>query len=415
MSDIRDPRLDPYGKYNGNEIVYVSQALDSAYYKTQEPFTVRLEKAFAQRFGTCFAIAHNSGTTTLLSALAGAGVGAGDEVICPAQSVFMNAATSLGVNAVPVFADIDPDTFNISPADIARKVTPKTKAIFAVHMHGLTADMDPIMEIARQHNLVVIEDSAQCMLGRYKGRLAGTLGHMASFSFENKKHLSSGEGGIVVTNDERMGTITRRTAFNGYRILSAGQPLRQLLPEQFQDPNYERHDTLGWNFRMNEVTAAVALAQLERVDQIVARRQKVAEYFMDAISGCDWMVPQKVGSDYVNSYYTFTLRYKGETALGLTWKDFYNRYKALGGHGFYAGLKVVYKEPAMREKVFLKSGYLPDSVARETDRFNYESGMCPVAEEVQPEMMSFKTNYRNLEEAKQQTKILADLIKSLGG
>ncbi|NQV83548.1 MAG: DegT/DnrJ/EryC1/StrS family aminotransferase [Rhodospirillales bacterium] len=413
MSDISDPRNDPHGKYNGNEIVYVSQVLDSANYRTQEPFTVRFEQAFAKRFGMDFAIAHNSGTTTLLSCLAAAGVGMGDEVICPAQAVLMNAATILYQNAVPVIADIDGETLNIDPADIEKKITNRTKAIFVVHMHGLPADMDPIMAIAEKHGITVIEDTAQCVLGTYKGRLAGTMGHMASFSMESKKHLSTGEGGMVLTNDEHFGTVVRKTAFNGYRAMTAGKPLRQLLPEQFQDPDYERHDTLGLNFRMNEVTAAVGLAQLERIDQIVGRRQQVAEYFMDAISSCDWMVPQKVPDDYVNSYYTFTARYKGKQAIGASWKDFYNKYKAMGGDGFYAGLKVVYSEPMMREKVFLKSGYLPPDQGPEGDRFAYEQGMCPVAEEAQPEMMSFKTNYRDMETAKQQAGILGDLIKDL--
>ena len=218
---------------------------------------------------------------------------------------------------------------------------------------------------------------------------------------------------MVLTNDEHFGTVVRKTGFNGYRAMTAGKPLRQLLPEQFQDPDYERHDTLGLNFRMNEVTAAVGLAQLERIDQIVGRRQQVAEYFMDAISSCDWIVPQKVPDDYVNSYYTFTARYKGKQAIGASWKDFYNKYKAMGGDGFYAGLKVVYSEPMMREKVFLKSGYLSPDQGLEGDRFAYEHGMCPVAEEVQPEMMSFKTNYRDMETAKQQAGILGDLIKDL--
>ena len=161
MNNISDPRNDPTGKYNGNEIVYVSQVLDSANYKNQEPFTVRLETAFAKKFGTKFAIAHNSGTTTLISCLAGVGVGANDEVICPAQAVAMNAASALALNATPVFADIDPNTFNLDPSGLESRITEKTKAIFAVHMHGLPCDMDPIMSIAEKYGIAVIEDSAQ--------------------------------------------------------------------------------------------------------------------------------------------------------------------------------------------------------------------------------------------------------------
>ncbi|MDA8544965.1 DegT/DnrJ/EryC1/StrS family aminotransferase [Alphaproteobacteria bacterium] len=412
--DIIDPRDDKFGKYNGNEIVYVSQALDTGSRSTREPFTLQLESAFKKKFGMKYAISENSGTSTLHTCLAAAGVGAGDEVICPAQTVVMTATTILHQNAIPVFADIDPETLNIDPKDIERKITPKTKAIYAVHMHGLPADMDAIMALAEKHNLVVIEDAAQCVLGVYKGRLAGSIGHMSSFSFENKKHLSAGEGGIVLTNSESYGTTIRKTAFNGYKILSAGQELRQILPSEFQDPNYKRHDTLGWNYRMNEVTAAVALAQVERMDFLVERRQKVAELFYEAIADCDWLKPQLVPEGYVSSYWSFCVLYEGEEAIGLTWKDFYNRFKDAGGNGFYGGLSVVYEELVIKDLQFVKSGYLPPvGDCPYSKFFQWQKGLCPVAERVQPKMMQFKTNYRNMDEAREQALILKELIKSL--
>lgn len=413
-TEIIDPRNDPFGKYNGNEIIYVSQALDSESHKNQKSFTLQLENAFKERFEMKYAISENSGTSTLHTCLAAAGVGAGDEVICPAQTVVMTATTILHQNAVPVFADIDPQTFNIDPKDIERKITSKTKAIYAVHMHGLPADMDPIMLLAKKHNLIVIEDSAQCVLGVYKGRLAGTIGHMSSFSFETKKHLSAGEGGIVLTNDEKLGTVVRKTAFNGYKVLSAGQELRQLLPTEFQDPAYKRHDTLGWNYRMNEITAAVALAQVERIDFLVERRQKAASYFKEAIEGCEWITPQHIPDGYVNTFWTFTTLYNGEVLIGLTWKDFYNKFKELGGHGFYGGHSVVYEEPVIKNLTFIKSGYMPShGPCTYGQVYKYEKGMCPVAETVQPQIMSFKTNYRNLKDAKKQASILKKLILSL--
>lgn len=412
--DIFDPRNDPFGKFNGNEIVYVSQALDSENHSARKPFTIQLEDAFKERFGMKYAISQNSGTSTLHTCLAAAGVGAGDEVICPAQTVVMTATTILHQNAVPIFADLDPRTLNIDPKDIERKITPKTKAIYAVHMHGLPADMDSIMEIAEKHNIVVIEDSAQCVLGLYKGRLAGTIGHMSSFSFENKKHLAAGEGGIVLTDNENMGTVVRKTAFNGYKVLTAGQAMRQLLPAEFQDPAYKRHDTLGYNYRMNEVTAAVALAQVERMSDLVERRQEVAKYFMKAVEGCDWITPQYVPEGYTNTFWTFATLYTGEEKIGLNWKGFYNKFKEVGGHGFYGGHSVVYEEPVIKELTFLKSGYIPDhGPCNYATAYKYEKGMCPVAERIQPLIMSFKTNYRNLEEAKKQASILKRLIEHI--
>jgi perosamine synthetase len=406
------PSSNPYGKYIGNELKYVTQVLDSENpERKKSSFVGRLEKAFAARFGRRHAIAHNSGTSTLHTCLAAANVGAGDEVITPAHTVIMNSFAVLHQNAIPVFADIDPDTFNINPREIERKITSRTKAIIVVHMHGLPADMDPIMEIAKKHGLYVIEDSAQCVLGKYKGRLVGAIGHMASFSFETKKHLSAGEGGMVVTDDEVLATKIRKTGGLGYKTLSAGESLRQILPTDFQDPNYKRHDSLGWNYRMNELTAAVALAQLERIDFLVFRRRQIAAFYLEALEGCGWIVPQKVPKGFEHSYWTFTVRYEGEKAHRLKWKEFYNLYKNNGGDGFYGGLSVPYLEPVMQNKPFLKS-YLPDcDIYR--GAFDYMNGCCPVAEAIQPKMMQFKTNYRNLEVARQKAEILRDTIREV--
>ena len=349
----------PGSKYGGNELYYIAQVLDWDNYSNQEPFTIRLEKSFAKRFGKKYGIAHNSGTGTLQSCLAAAGVGSDDEVILPAQSVLMNTATTLHQNAIPIFADIDKETFNIDPNDIIKKITPKTKAIQVVHMHGLSADMDPIIKIAKEKNIILIEDSAQCVLGKYKGQLAGTMGDMASWSFETKKHISTGEGGMITTDNANFATIARKNGFNGYRGMSADAPLAKKLPEEFQDPNYKRHDTLGYNYRMNEITAAMGLAQLERIDELVQMRQKCAEYFLDALSSCTWIIPQKVGKDYENSYYTFSARYLGEEVIGKKWKDFWRDFKNIGGDGFYGAVSVSYQEPMVKDEVYFKSGYLP--------------------------------------------------------
>ena len=412
---IEEIKNNPYGKFNGNEIDYVLACLDSENMDSKKnPFVQRLEKKFSEIFNVKYAIAHNSGTSTLHTCLAAAGVGFGDEVISPAQTVVMDATATLHQNAIPVFADIDPETFNIDPKDIEIKITPRTRGIIVVHMHGLPADMDAIMKIAKKHNLFVIEDSAQCVMGKYKGSLAGTIGDMSSFSFETKKHLSSGEGGMVLTNNETYGKTIRRTAFNGYKVLQAGEGLKQLLPDEFQDPHYKRHNTLGWNYRMNEVTAAIVLAQLERIEFLVGRRQKVAKYYLEALDNCNWIIPQKVPEGYENSYWTFTCRFKGEETFGIKWKEFYKRFKANGGHGFYGGLSVVYQEPIFSEAVFLKSRYLPNEEPFKS-AFHYKKLMCPYAEELQPEMMQFKTNYRNLEIAKKQASLLKKTILEIEG
>ena len=407
MNYNKDLTKDPSGKYNGNELSYVMEVLDSENRESRKnPFVGRLEHKFCQVFNSKYAIAHNSGTSTLHSSLAALGVGAGDEVISPVQTVIMCGFATLHQNAIPVFVDVDPNTFNMDPKDIEKKITKRTKAIIAVHMHGLPANMPSIMEISKKYNVPVIEDCAQTVLGKINGKLAGTFGHLSSFSFETKKHLSGGEGGMVITNIKELGTQVRRVAGLGYKTLEAGQALRAILPEEFQSPNYKRHNTLGWNYRMNELTAAVVLAQVERIEKLVLRRRKVAEYYLEALDSCNWIIPQYTPKGYENSWWTFTVRYKGVEKYNFSWKDFWKLYKKNGGDGFYGGLSLTVDEPVMIERPFLKK-YLPNKLCPGIkESFSYQKGNFPVAEELQPQMMQFKCNYRNLEEAKRNASIL---------
>ena len=380
MSDIKN---NPYGKYNGNELDYILEVLDSENMERKSnPYVNRLEEKFSEVFQSKYSIAHNSGTSTLHSCLVAAGVKPGDEVISPAHTVIMNSFVTLYMNAIPVYVDIDPDTFNMDPVDLERKITDKTKAIQVVHMHGNPADMIPIMEIAKYHRIPVIEDSAQCVLGYIHGKLVGTFGDMASWSFENKKHISTGEGGMITTDNEEYGTIIRKHGGLGYKTLEAGQSLRQLLPKDFQNPHYKRHDTVGYNYRMNELTAAVGLGQLERVEFLVERRKKIARMYDEVFENCDYIIPQKVLQGHVNTYWTYTVKYEGDDWFGL-----YNSVKENGGDGFYGGLSIPYQEPVMKS--------YGDIITR-----------CPNAEEVQPKMMQFKCNYRNLDEAQKKLDIL---------
>ncbi len=406
MSCFEEVKSNPNGKHNGNELKYVCNVLNSEDREGRKiPYVGRLEEEFSNVLGSKYAIAHNSGTATLHTCLAAAGVGPGDEVISPAHTVIMCTFAILHQNAIPVYADIEPDTLNIDPDDIERKITDKTKAIIAVHMHGLPCDMTKIMKIAKEHNIVVIEDSAQCVNGYIDGKLAGTLGDMASFSFETKKHLSAGEGGMVTTNNKNFATAIRKIGGLGYKTLAADQALRALLPEEFQNPSYKRHDTVGWNYRMNELTAAVALAQVERVDELVKRRQRVAEFFMEAIRDCDWIIPQKTPDNFIHTYWTFTALYYGDEIISISWRDFWRKYKELGGDGFYGGLSVVYQEPVIYE-----GKYKERITGSEDIEFNH-NGSCPVAEELQPKMMQFKTNYRDIEVARQKAIILKNTIE----
>ena len=228
----------------------------------------RFETVFAERFGVRNAIAVCNGTATMHCCLAAVGVKPGDEVIVPPLTAAATAFCVLHQGAVPVFADIDRRTFNIDPVSIRERITPLTRAIIPVGLYGLSADLDPIMDVAGKHGLSVIEDNAECFLGRYKGRVAGTTGHLASFSLQASKHITCGDGGVVITDDDDLATAVRRFACFGFRIPEG--PGIGVMPKQDRGhPTSLRHDFLGWNYRMSELQAAVALEQAERIDEFL--------------------------------------------------------------------------------------------------------------------------------------------------
>ena len=398
-------------RFGEEEIKYIKEVLDSGLAaSTEGTMNFRLERAFAARFGVRYAITHNSGTSTMHSCLGAAGVGPGDEVIVPALTVISTAMVIIHQNAVPVFADVDPETFNLDPADVARRITPRTKAIIPVHLYGLPCDMDPIMALARKHNLVVIEDCAQCFLGQYKGRLAGTIGQMASFSFESTKHMSTGDGGIVVTNDEKLAEKVRRFSCQGYNTLSADNGQIRSKAFAFQDPDYLRHDSMGWNYRLPEVAAAVGLAQVARLDEYVAKRQEIGRIFAEAVRDCRYLVPQRVPQGYVTACWTFAARYEGEKEIGVSWKDFAKKYCDLGGNGIFAAWSVVYLEPPMRDQEFYGKG-CPVQCPLYEGKAEWGPGLCPNAEHVQRRIMQFKGNMGDLAVARQQADALRRTVE----
>ena len=391
-------------KYGGNELQYIRMALNGASAPNQT-WCRSLEQEFANGFNAKYAIAMNSGTATLHAALEAVGVGYGDEVICPAITVIMNTTTVWQCNAIPVYADIDSETLLIDPDDIERKITDKTKAIVILSLYGLPCDMDRINEISAKYNIPVIEDHAQCFLGEYKGEVAGVSNAFSSWSFENVKHLSCGEGGILLTNDEDYARRARKVGGHGYKNLSGdGGSIKFNGETTVQDPAYKRHDEFGINYRLSEFSAAIALAQLEEMKHKVDRRKKVASFFLEELEGCEFLIPQKVPDNRVHSYYTLGLIYKQEKNKGYTWQDFRDKYVEFGGDNFYAAWSIPYFEPVVSERKYVES--CPD-IYRD---ISYERGLCPVAELMQPKIMQFKTNYRDISVAEDKAKALKKTI-----
>ena len=283
-------------RFTGNERKYIEQVLSSGFGASESgTMNERLEKKFAEINGLKYAITANSGTSTLHIALNSFGVGSGDEVIIPALTVAMCGFSVWQCGAVPVYADVLPDTFLINPKDVEEKITNKTKAIMRVHMYGNMCDMNSIMEIAKKNNLSVVEDCAECQLSTDdKGQIAGTVGDVGSWSFENSKHLTTGDGGIVATNNELLAAKMRKFASVGFKNVNATSGKVRISRDNFQNPNYERHDTLAYNYRFPELCAAVGLAQCERIQEFVNLRIKMAESYLQILNNSSLFIPQKV-------------------------------------------------------------------------------------------------------------------------
>lgn len=379
---------------------YVQEVLDSQFRGSKGTNMVgRLETAFADQFGVRYAIALNNGTATLHSALAAAGVQAGDEVIVPPLTMASTSLAVLHQNAIPVFADIDPHTFLIDPKSIRRLITPRTRAIMPVSLYGLAPDMGGIMEIADEHNLKVVEDAAQCVLGYYKGRLVGTIGHFGSFSFQSSKHMTSGEGGMVVCNEAALAAKVRQFSVLGYAGLSADAGKSKINKDDLINPNYARHIGYGWNYRMADLCAAVALEQIERLEELVQMRIENTRFYQEAVGDCEWLTPQFTPADCVHSYWSYVLRLDTK-ASGVDWRTFTRKFRELGGDRVYGAWRLNYLEPFFQE-----------IAPRVATHQKWKPGLCPHAEAVQPELLQFKTNHLDLQVASEQADVLGQTIR----
>jgi perosamine synthetase len=396
------------GRISDKALEYLREVVEYGLGNSSGPdMTGRFERAFAERFGVGHAIAHCNGTATMHSCLAAAGVKPGDEVIVPPLTAAATAFAVLHQGAIPVFADVDERTFNIDPESIRQRVSPLTRAIIPVSLYGLSADMDPIMEIAKEHDLTVIEDSAQCFLGYYKGRLAGTTGHMTSFSLQASKHITTGDGGVVVADDEELATAVRKFACFGYHTVAADSGGTMDKKDRGQ-PGSIRHDFLGWNYRMSQFQGAVALEQTERIDELVDRHITAGKFFLEAVGDCPWLVPQHTPDGYVNCYWSFACRFEAEQA-GVSWHQFRDRFYELGGDFVYGAWRLCYDEPVFQDRRFL--GNFPvDSEIYKGNYRDYSPGLCPVAEALQPKLFQFKANYMDMDYAQRQADILRQTI-----
>jgi perosamine synthetase len=261
----------------GGESEAVAEAIASGWI-SQGPRVRSFEEAFAARVGAAEAVATTSCTTALALALHVSGVGPGDEVIVPSLSFIATANAVWHCGARPVFADIDPRTYNLDPAAAARAITPATKAIMPVHQLGLPADMDPFLELAARHGLAIVEDAACAIGALYKGRPIGSLGPLTCFSLHPRKVITTGEGGMIAVQDPAVAERLRRLRAHGMDTSDlARHAAREIVVEAYPER--------GWNSRMTDMQGALGLCQLRALEEILERRRRLAERYTAALEG----------------------------------------------------------------------------------------------------------------------------------
>jgi len=375
---------------------YVLEVLDHQFRASRHHlFNARLEKAMASLHDRAFALSLVNGTAALHTAIAALDIGPGDEVVVPPLTMGSTSLCVLQAGATPVFADVNPRTFNIDPTAVRSVVTNKTRAIISVGLYGLAPDYDGLLDICQERDIALIEDNAECLFATYKGKLCGTFGTLAAFSLQASKHLTSGEGGILLLSDADLAERARSFSCLGYSSL--GCEKTTITKQDVQSPQFVRHTMLGFNYRMPELCAAVGLAQVERATELVGPRQCAAQGFLNAASGFNWIRPQFVPEECSNTYWTCAMALD-DSVDAAEWATLHQQFIQAGGEGFYAAWRLTYREPLFDS--LLATGSLP-------------TPNCPSAERVQPRIVQLSTNHWHEHEAHRQAEAFHAALRAI--
>lgn len=325
-----------------------------------------LEDEFCARFGARHAVAFNSATSALHACVAAVGAGPGDEVVTSPYSMSASATCIVMQNAVPVFADVEERTFCLDPVQVEKAITPRTRAIIAVNLLGQPADLGALSEIASRRGLVLIEDNAQAPDARYRGRRAGTIGGMGVFSLNRHKTIQCGEGGIAVTDDSNFALRLQLVRNHGETVV-----------ETQGDPTL--YGLIGWNYRMTELQAAVARAQLAKLERLNAWRVRLAEHLTGRLEGCAYLEPPTIREGCSHVYYTYAMRFQAKV-WGVP-RDLVA--KALAAEGIPVGrgyVKPIYLLPFFQRARDRSGRGCAQACPDYRGTADYHEGLCPVAE-----------------------------------
>jgi perosamine synthetase len=360
------------------------------------PRVQKLEREWADYFGVAHAVSMNSATSGLYAALGAAGIGPGDEVIVSPYTMSASAVGPLIYNAIPVFADIDPDTFCLTAETIRASLTPCTKAVVVVDIFGHPAEMDAIMALAAEHGLVVIEDAAQAPGARMGDRYAGTLGHMGVFSLNYHKHIHSGEGALVVTNDPKFAE----------RLQLIRNHAEVVLQKKGGEPDLV--NMLGFNYRMTELEAAIGSEQLKKLDGLLQTRIERADQLTELLSNLPGIRTPAVKPGVVHAYYLYVLRYDA-AAIGVSRAEFAKALAAEGVPFSEAYVEPIYLQPIYQQKKLYGGTGSPWSDSPHGSAVSYDRGICPVTERMHDEEVLF-TNLIHAQTSPQDVEDIAAAI-----
>jgi perosamine synthetase len=336
MIPVNRPILD------GNEKKYLAECIDTGWISSEGPFVKKLEAGFSKLMGCAHGIAVSNGSVAIEVALAALRIGTGDEVILPSFTIISCASAIVRAGAMPVVVDCQPDTWNVDPNLLAAKITGRTKAIMVVHIYGLPVDMDPVIELARRHGLSIIEDAAEQHGQTYKGRPVGSLGDIATVSFYPNKQITTGEGGMLLTNDKTLADRCRE--------------LRNLC---FDEERRFIHEELGWNFRMSNVQAAIGVAQLERIGQIVAKKRQIGDWYQQRLRGHPRLRLPPERTDYAeNIYWVFGVVLDDAVPFDATEAMMRLRSKGVDSRHFFWP---IHEQPVFRRKGWFTNERCPNA------------------------------------------------------
>ncbi|MGB5772726.1 MAG: DegT/DnrJ/EryC1/StrS family aminotransferase [Crocosphaera sp.] len=342
---------------NGNEKQYLNECIDTGWISSEGPFVKKFEAEFAETVARKQAITVSNGSVALDAAVVAVGIQAGDEVILPTFTIISCGAAIVRGGGVPVVVDCDPITWNMDISQIEGKITPKTKAIMVVHIYGLPVDMTPVLEIAKKYGLKIIEDAAEMHGQTYKGQPCGSFGDISTFSFYPNKHVTTGEGGMIVTDDDSLAE----------KCLS----LRNLC---FQPQRRFIHEELGWNLRFTNLQAAVGLAQLERLAEFVQRKRKMGAIYTELLSEVSELELPLVKTDYAdNIYWVYGVVLKDDVPFDATEAMQRLREQKIGSRPFFWGM---HEQPVFHKMGLLKEVSCPVAERLSRRGFYVPSGLA---------------------------------------